>query len=70
MVVFLKLGALDVLNPQAGLIGINGQSYGQEVLDGFEETTIFESEHPIEVILLSESNGFTGLQGFGRCEVS
>ena len=66
MVVFLKLGALDVFNPQAELIGKNGKSYGRVVLDGFEETTFFESEHPVEVILLSETYGFDGLQGFDR----
>ena len=69
MAVFLKLGDLDVFNPQAELVGKDGKSYGRVFLDGFEETTFFESEHPLEVILLSESYGFHRLRGFDRDEV-
>ena len=53
MVVFLKLGSLDLFTQKASLVGRDDVGYGTVALDGFEETSFFESEDPIEVLLLS-----------------
>ncbi len=61
MVVFLKLGSLDVFTQRAGLVGRDNVVHGLVVLDGFEGTTFFESKEPLEVLLLSESTGRKGI---------
>ncbi len=60
MVVFLKLGSLDVFAQKANLVGRDDVGYGNVTLDGFEGTSFFESEDPIEVLLLSEAIGREG----------
>ncbi|KAK3306247.1 heterokaryon incompatibility protein-domain-containing protein [Chaetomium strumarium] len=57
IVIYVKLQNIDVFWPRGDLIGTDGRRCGRLGLDGFHETTFFESERPFEVILLSESQG-------------
>jgi hypothetical protein len=50
---FYKLGEINVFAGTCSLIGIDGKECGRMSLDGFEETTFFNSQAPFEVVLLS-----------------
>ncbi|KAL2019684.1 hypothetical protein VTK56DRAFT_9303 [Thermocarpiscus australiensis] len=54
--VFLKIDSIDVFRPAGKLADRRGTVRGTVTFDGFEETNFFESEEPVEVILLSEAN--------------
>ena len=51
--IFYKLGEIDVFMAEGHLIGKDGSDCGQILLDGFEETMLFDSQDPLEIILLS-----------------
>jgi hypothetical protein len=57
MAIFLKLQNIDEFYPRGDFVGKDGLRCGRLPLDGFDETTFWESEGPFEVILLSESQG-------------
>jgi len=54
--VFYTLTDINVFEATSYLTDLNNAKCGFASLDGFEETTFFESKGPFEVILLSESN--------------
>jgi hypothetical protein len=54
LAVYCKTEELDVFTGKCNLVGQNGANYGSMVLDGFQETTFFDSGGPFELILLSE----------------
>lgn len=54
--VFVKVTDINVFTPSAKLVDRRGAVCGRIVLDGFEDTTFFESEGPFEAILLSEAD--------------
>ncbi|RSL84307.1 hypothetical protein CEP51_004013 [Fusarium floridanum] len=58
MSAFYGICDIDVFNATGYLVDRNGAKCGSIQLDGFEETTFFESQICFEVILLSES-GYT-----------
>ncbi|KAH7128140.1 heterokaryon incompatibility protein-domain-containing protein [Dendryphion nanum] len=54
LALFYKIGNIDVFKAHGDILAEGGTVCGQMWLDGFEETTFFESEGMFEVILLSE----------------
>jgi hypothetical protein len=52
--VFLKLGKIDVFKATSSLLDSKGNDCGEAKLDGFEETTFFNPQTTLELILLSE----------------
>lgn len=55
MSLFYNISDIDVFMATGHLADSNNNKCGRVWLDGFEETTYFESQGPFEVILLSES---------------
>ncbi|KAK4457026.1 heterokaryon incompatibility protein-domain-containing protein [Cladorrhinum samala] len=55
-VVFLKIEEVDVFYADGILVGKDGVHYGPVHLDGFEETTLFDSKSPLEFLVLSEAD--------------
>ncbi|KAK4186058.1 hypothetical protein QBC35DRAFT_388147 [Podospora australis] len=51
--VYLKLHSIDTIQGSGKLMGADGGKYGYMLLDGFEETTFFESEDPYELLELN-----------------
>jgi hypothetical protein len=49
---FYKLTIVDVYRGSANLIGRDGETCGKIKLDGFDETTFFDSQTYFEVIFL------------------
>ncbi|KAK5653509.1 hypothetical protein OQA88_8768 [Cercophora sp. LCS_1] len=58
LVLFLRLKVVDVFRPQGEIFGRDGVRQGDITLDGFEETTFFDSDQPFEMVLLSESEDY------------
>ncbi|KAM0549939.1 hypothetical protein ACHAPJ_009186 [Fusarium lateritium] len=59
---FYRISDIDVFLATAYLRDSNQTKCGFVWLDGFEETTFFESQGPFELILLSEAYSTTGVQ--------
>ncbi|CAM1507782.1 Fc.00g046300.m01.CDS01 [Cosmosporella sp. VM-42] len=51
--VFFKLDETDVFRATSKLVGRDGSHCGDVTLDGYEETTFFDSQEPFEFILIS-----------------
>jgi hypothetical protein len=63
LVGFYRLSDVNVFNPSGKLLDRHGSTCGGVLLDGFEQTTFFDSEQPLEVVVLSESSlGIPALQ--------
>ena len=55
MSVFFKFGGVDVLRQAATLIDSGGDPCGTIMLDGFEETKLFDGDKAFELLLISRS---------------
>lgn len=66
---FYTISDMDVFNATGDLVDSNGERCGFVWLDGFEETTYFESQTHFEVILLSEPQ-FVVRQELESCSTS
>ncbi|KAK0726134.1 heterokaryon incompatibility protein-domain-containing protein [Lasiosphaeris hirsuta] len=55
LVVYLKIQDLGVFRADGSLVGMDGVILGNTSLDGLDDaTTFFDSENPVEVVLLSQ----------------
>jgi hypothetical protein len=54
--VFYQIGDVNVFKAQGKVLDERGSVCGHISLDGFEETTFFDSKNIFEFILLSEKN--------------
>jgi hypothetical protein len=57
LTVFYRIAEINVFKATCRLVGEDGINCGNMSLDGSEETTLFDSVEPLEIILLSESEG-------------